>query len=445
MKSYDVAVIGAGPGGYVAAKEAAKLGLKTACIEKHSSPGGTCLHVGCIPSKTLLYATELYSTLKTQGDTLGITSSELGYNFEQMMKNKASVIATLAGGVSTLLKGYGVDLLHGEAAFSSPNTLTIGKETLTAKNFILATGSKPIALPFLPFDKKSVIFSTEALSLSQPPKKMTIIGAGVIGVEIASIYRRLGTEVTMVEALDHICTGIDRSICKELLKILKKQGITFHLSTLVSEADGKTLTLSSGETLTSELTLVAIGRRPNTASLNLEELNIETTAQGFIPVDDNFRTSLPHIYAIGDLTEGPMLAHRASEDGIAVASLIAGKTAKVNYATVPNVIYTHPEVATVGLTEEEVSPIATLTGTSHFRASGRAHATFDTEGFVKVVAAADTRRLIGLHIISPHASEMITEGVVAINAGITVDELANASHPHPTLSETIKEAALSVR
>lgn len=443
MKTYDVVVIGSGPGGYVAALECAKHGLKTACIEKHSKLGGTCLHVGCIPSKSLLYATELYATMQKKGETLGLTFSGLSYDFEKMMQNKSHVIDSLAGGISTLMKSAGVDVIHGQASIKAPGKVAIGDESFQAKKIILATGSKPIALPFLPFDEKTTLSSTGALALTRPPKTMNVIGGGVIGVEIASIYNRLGTEVTVVEALGEICTGIDHSINAALLKILQKQGITFHLKTTVKSASQGSLTLSSGETLQADVTLVSVGRRPNVDTLQIEGLKL--TPNGFVEIDNNYQTSLPNIYAIGDLTPGPMLAHRASDDAVAVAAIIAGKSASVNYATVPNVIYTHPEVAATGLTENEAKSVtATITATSYFKANGRAKSSLETDGFVKVVVEKATGRLLGLHIIGPHASEMITEGVIAINAGQTVKELIAASHPHPTLSEAIKEALHSV-
>ena len=440
---YDVIVIGAGPGGYTAAIHCAQQGLRTACIEKEAALGGTCLNVGCIPSKTLLHASELYTTVKEKGATLGIMAPDLSYNLEQMMQHKEAVVASLGSGVASLLAANHVDLINDQAHFMSPDTIALASgKTLQARSYILATGSTPASLPFLPFDETTVVSSTGALALTTVPKRLTVIGAGVIGVELASVYSRLGSQVTLVEALDQICTGIDPTIAKALQKILTKQTLTFLLNTQVTEANGLTLSLSNGETLDSDLILVAIGRRPNAASLALDAAAIATDPRGFIEIDNFYRTSQPHIYAIGDLTPGPMLAHRASEDGVAVASIIANQPAHVNYATVPNVIYTHPEVATTGFSEQEAQSygIATKVATSHFKANGRARAAADTDGFVKVVADAATHRLLGVHMIGPHVSEMIAEAVVAINLGATLEQLTQASHPHPTLSETLFEA-----
>ena len=440
---YDVAVIGSGPGGYIAAIECAQRGFKTACIEKDATLGGTCLNVGCIPSKTLLHASALYTTVKEKGATLGITTPQLGYNFQQMMQHKSDVIISLNAGVSALLASHNVTVIHDEARFISPDTLALASgTTLQARHYILATGSTPLTLPFLPFDETTIVSSTGALALNAPPKRLTVIGAGVIGVELASVYNRLGSSVTLIEALGQICNGIDPAIAKTFQKILTKQGLRFILNTQVTEAAGTHLTLSNGDTIDSHVVLVAIGRVPNSASLNLDAAGVATSDRGSVTIDSFYRTSQPHIYAIGDLTPGPMLAHRASEDGAAVAAIIANQTTHVNYATVPNVIYTDPEVATTGFTEEEARHygISPITSSSHFKANSRARAAADSDGFVKVVADAATHRLIGVHIIGSHASEMIAEAVVAINMGATLEQLIHTSHPHPTLSETILEA-----
>jgi len=450
---YDVVVIGSGPGGYVAAIRAAQLGLKTACIEKMPSLGGTCLNIGCIPSKTLLQATEDYQHLLKHGKTEGIEYSNLSYNFPQMMKRKSEVVKNLTDGVAKLFKGRNIDWIPGTGRLTSAHSVEVTngdqKQTIEAENFILATGSEPIALPFLPFDEKKIVSSTGALSLPEVPKKMIVIGAGVIGVELASVYNRLGTEVTIVEMLDHICPAMDQALSKALLQSLKKQGILFHLSTQVMkgavEGDNVAITIKEGETvsvLTGNVVLVGVGRRPYSTGLGLQEMGISLTKRGFVEVDGSFRTALPNVYAIGDLIDGAMLAHRASDEGIAVAEIIAGKVPHINYMAVPNVIYTFPEVASVGLTEKESREAGfdLAVGTSYFRGNPRARCMGEDEGFVKVIGDSVSGRLLGMHIIGPHASEMIGEGVMAIEKKATLNEIAHASHAHPTLTEAIKEA-----
>ncbi len=447
-ESYDIAVIGAGPGGYIAALHAAKLGFKTVCIDKRETLGGTCLNVGCIPSKALLQSSEHYEFLEKQAKEHGIEVKGLSHNFKQMMQRKEEVVSGLVNGIEGLFTRGKVTWLKGEAKFSSPNEIDVNGEKITAKNIIIATGSEPIELPFLPFDEKKVISSTGALSLPKLPKKMIVVGAGVIGVELASVYNRLGSEVTIVEMLDHICPAMDHAISKNLFNVLKKQGLTFHLSTKVTEAKGQKLTIQEGsntQSLEGDVILVAVGRRPYTKGLDLDAVGITTTPQGFIEVDNNFRTAHPHIYAIGDAIDGVMLAHRASDEGMVVVDLIAGQHPSINPLTIPNVIYTHPEVAALGLTETEAKTMGLelCIGTSQFKANARARCAGDTEGLVKVIGEKKSNRLIGMHIIGPHASEMIGEGVIAMESGMTLKELAYSSHAHPTLSETIKEAALN--
>jgi dihydrolipoamide dehydrogenase len=454
---YDLIVIGAGPGGYVAAIRAAQLGLKTACIDRGSEPGGTCLNVGCIPSKTLLQSTELYARLQKDGSEHGIIYSELSADFKQMLKRKEKVVKGLVEGVRGLLKKNKIDYFNGEARFVDAHTIEVkegdGKGIhLEASNFILATGSEPIGIPDLPIDEKRIVTSTGALSLSKVPKRLVVIGGGVIGVELASVYQRLGTEVLLIEMLDRICPAMDVGVSQALLQILKKQGLHFMLSSRVITSvvlpDEIVITVQQGDQLanhSADVVLVAVGRRPYTEGLNLQAIGVETNARGFIPVSADFRTAQPHIFAIGDVIEGVMLAHRASQEGVAVAELIAGQKPFINYMSIPNVIYTYPEVAAVGLTEEEAhaAGLEVVVGSSLFKGNPRARCSLETDGFVKVIGELKTGRLIGMHIIGPHASELIEEGMVAIDKKATLHDIAYAPHAHPTLSEAIKEAALA--
>jgi dihydrolipoamide dehydrogenase len=454
MTKYDVVVIGAGPGGYVAAIRAAQLGKKTACIEK-TAAGGTCLNVGCIPSKTLLYSTEIYSTLKNQGEELGISCENLNSNLDQMMKRKTQVVNGLVQGVEGALKKNKVDFIRGTASFITPSKIEVTnddqKEEIEADNFIIATGSESIPLPFLPFDEKCIVSSTGALSLSTIPKKMIVIGGGVIGVELASVYNRLGSEVTIIEMLDKICVGLDDTISKAFLQILKKQGLIFHLGAKV--VSGKVLdsqvTLQvlldgakEATDFTADVVLVSIGRRKFIEGLNLAKIGLKLNDKKHLQVNNRFQTEIPHIYAIGDIIDGPMLAHKASEEGIAVAEIISLKNPKINYLAIPNVIYTDPEVATLGITENDAKlfNLDVITGICPFRANPRARCMGSTDGLVKVIAEKKSGRLIGMHIVGPHASEMIGEGVIAIDKNATLEDIVSASHAHPTLSEAILEA-----
>lgn len=455
-QEFDIVVIGAGPGGYVAAIRAAQLGFKTACIEKRETFGGTCLNVGCIPSKALLQSSEHYDFLQDHAREHGIECEAPSFNFEQMMKRKDEVVKSLVTGVAGLLKRNKIETFNGTASFVSPNEINIsGDDKLTkikAKNFILATGSDSIELPFLKFDEKVVVSSTGALSLQKVPKKMLVIGAGVIGVELASVFSRLGSEVTIIEMLEQICPAMDGSISKTLLKLLKKQGMAFHLGAQVTEANVeknsvslKVKTKEGDKDFIGDVVLVSIGRRPYTEGLDLEKAGVKKSKNGFVVIDQNFRTSQPNIYAIGDIIDGPMLAHCASEEGVAAVELIAGMSPHINYAAIPNVIYTHPEAAAIGFTEEEAQEagLKTLIGIYSFKGNARARCSGYTEGMVKVIGEETSGKLIGMHIIGPHASEMIGEGVLAMEKGATIEEIANASHAHPTLSESIKEAALN--
>lgn len=453
---YDVAVIGSGPGGYVAALRAAQAGLKTVCIEKDSTFGGTCLNVGCIPSKALLQSTEYYALLKEDGEVHGIVAGDLRFDFDKTQKRKQEIVQGLVAGITGLFKQAKVATKQGTARFMTPTRISLtsnGKsEEVEARHFILATGSQPSALPFLPFDEKVVVSSTGALSLKAPPKKMVVIGAGVIGVELASVYNRLGTDITVIEMLDRVCPTMDTAVSKTLLQLLKKQGLRFHLSAkllqgsktdsgveLNAEIDGKR------ETLNADVVLVAVGRKPYSEGLGLDVIGIEKDKRGFVPVDGNFATAHANIYAIGDLIEGPMLAHRASIEGIAVAEIIAGLKPYVNYMTIPNVVYTHPEVAAVGITEQEAieKGLKIKIGTSSFKANARARCMGFPEGMVKVIAEDKNGYLVGVHIVGPQASELIAEPAMAIERKSTLADVAALCHAHPTLSETFHEAVLN--
>jgi len=429
--TYDVVVIGSGPGGYVAAIRAAQLGLKTACIEKNKTLGGTCLNVGCIPSKVLLHDSE--------GST----------DFVKMMERKGKVVSGFTAGIDGLFKKNKIDWIQGTGRLTGPHTIDVGGKTIEAKNIILATGSEPISLPFLPFDEKKILSSTGALALTTVPKKMLIVGAGVIGVELGSVYKRLGSEVVFIEFLGTICPAFDNALSKALLKSLTNQGMVFHLSHKVVKAQGTTLTVQGpeGETqFTGDVVLVAVGRKPYSEGLGLETVGIQKDPKGFIPIDASFRTSQPNIFAIGDLVEGLMLAHKASEEGLAVAELIAGHRPMLNYIAIPNVVYTHPEVASVGLAEEEVKAMKIPYKSSQFpfKANSRARCVNDDEGFIKILAEQNSRRILGVHIIGPNASELIAEATLAIQLKATADQLADTCFAHPTLSEALKEAALGL-
>jgi dihydrolipoyl dehydrogenase len=455
MEKYDVAIIGAGPGGYVAAIRAAQLGFKTVCIDKRETLGGTCLNVGCIPSKCLLQSTELLAHLKNQGKEHGIDCQNLKIDFQQVTKRKKSVVQSFVEGVSGLFRQHQIIALQGEASFIDPHRLNIkhsnGSQEIEAAYILIATGSEPIALPGLPFDERQILSSTGALNLSTIPKRLIVIGGGVIGVELASVYSRLGSQVKVIEMLDHICPALDKALSQSLLQILKKQGIEFLLSTQVVTAviqpDEVILTIDQEGKLSNQsadAVLVAVGRRPVTEGLQLEGAGIQPNKRGFIPVDGNFRTTQPHIFAIGDVIEGTMLAHRASVEGVAVVESLKGEHPTVEYLSIPNVIYTDPEVASVGLTEAEAKEagVDVMIGKSFFRGNSRARCSGEIEGFVKIIGDKRTGRLAGMHIIGPHASELIAEGMLAMQIKATVKDIGEAAQAHPTLSETIKEAAL---
>jgi dihydrolipoamide dehydrogenase len=448
-ETFQLLVIGAGPGGYVAAIRAAQLGFKVACVDKMATLGGTCLNMGCIPSKSLLQCSETYEKTAHSIKEQGVLASDVSFDFPTIMKRKESIVKTLVDGIASHFKKHGITRLEGNAQFVSPNEVEVNGKRYQAQQILIATGSEPIPLPFLPFDEKLVVSSTGALSLPTVPKRMAVIGGGIIGVELASVYRRLGSAVTVIEMLDMITPPMDIALSKQLLQNLRKQGIEFFLGTQLTEAkavkEGIALSIEKEqkkEVIEADVVLVAIGRRPYTAGLNTEAAGIRLTKKGLIEVDSNFRTSQPHIYAIGDVIDGPMLAHKASHEGIAVAELLAGLKPSINYISIPSVIYTDPEVASVGLTEAEASAIGRplLIGTSFFRGNARARCTGDLTGFVKVIGDEATGRLLGMHIIGAHASELIGEGLIALDKKATLSDLAHACHAHPTLSETIMEA-----
>lgn len=452
---YDLIVVGAGPGGYVAAVRAAQLGMKTLCIDKRAACGGTCLHVGCIPSKTLLQTSEHYSFLRTQAKGQGILVEGVSFNWKAIQQRKEGIVTSLAEGIHTLFQTEGVHFQPGTARLRTPHSVEIQHEgkisVAEAQTILLATGSEPITLPFLPFDEKRVLSSTGALALSSVPKRMLVIGGGVIGVELASVYARMGSQVIVVEMLPQICPTLDPQMSRALEKALTKQGITFHLKTKVMQATvgNKSVKVNvehddKMEDIEADVVLVAIGRRALSEGLQLEKVGLQVDKKGFLPVNHAYQTQVPSIYAIGDLVEGPMLAHRASEEGYAVVQALAGRQITVEEWLIPNVIYTHPEVAVVGWTEQEAKAMGleVLVGQVPMRAIPRARCNGEVDGFVKVIGHRASRRLIGLHIMAQYASEMIGEGVLAMKGKSTLEDVAYAPHAHPTLSEAIKEACL---
>lgn len=457
-KTYDVVVIGSGPGGYVAAIRCAQLGMKVAIIEKYSTLGGTCLNVGCIPSKALLDSTEHYFQATHQFAEHGIKVGKVELDLPQMIKRKQGVVEQTTGGVAFLMKKNKIDVYEGHGSFVDKTTVKVAKadgteEELKTSKTIIATGSKPASLPGIEIDKKKIISSTEALELTKLPKEMIVIGGGVIGVEMASVFGRMGTKITILEYADRLIAGMDASLGKELAKVMKRElGCDLQLSTKVTGAKvsrGKvtvTAENKAGEEVSfkGDLCLMAVGRRPYTDNLGLENIGIETD-RGRIPVNDHLETSVPGIYAIGDVVRGAMLAHKASEEGVFVAEAIAGQHPHINYRAIPGVVYTWPEVAGVGYTEEELKAdgVPYKTGNFPFRASGRARASMDEKfGFVKILSHKETDELLGMHIIGPRAADMIMEGVMGLEYRASAEDIAIFSHPHPTFSESVKEAAM---
>ncbi len=457
-EKFQAVVIGGGPGGYVCAIRLAQLGLKTACIESRGSLGGTCLNVGCIPSKSLLNLSEEFYKVKNLSNK-GIEVGEVKLNLNKMMKSKDKAVTVLTKGVEFLLKKNKVSYFKGHGSFKSKNEILIKDSEnksihINAENIIIATGSIPVPLPGIDFDEKIILSSTGALKIEQVPKKMLIVGGGYIGLEMGSVWSRLGSEVHVIEFLDHITPGMDKEISQEFMKILKKQGIKFHMQHKVEKIKKN----SSSAVVTTidkdgnkkdfdcNVVLVSVGRKPNIEGLNIQSTKVELDEKSRIKTDENFKTNQDNIYAIGDVIDGPMLAHKAEDEGIAVAENIAGQAGHVNYDTIPGVIYTTPEVAYIGKTEEKLKKmnIEYKIGKFSFMANSRAKAIDDAEGFVKILADAKTDKVLGAHIIGPHAGELIAEIGIAMEFGASAEDIARTCHAHPTFSEAVKEAALSV-
>ena len=456
MEKYDVVIIGSGPGGYVCAIRCAQLGMKTALIEKYNTLGGTCLNVGCIPSKAMLDSSEHFHQAKHDFTTHGIELKDLKVNFKQMVERKRGVVEQTVGGVDFLMKKNKVDVYHGMGSFESANVIKISgekEEKIEAAKVVIATGSKPGSLPFIKIDKERIITSTEALELAELPKKMIVIGGGVIGLELGSVYARLGTEVTVVEYMDRIIPTMDGTMSKELMKSLKKLGIKFLLSHKVKEVSkkGKKVTVKADDkkgeevAIDADYCLVAVGRIPYTDQLGLENVGVKKDDRGRIEVNDHLQTNVPNIYAIGDVIKGAMLAHKAEEEGTYVAEHINGEKPHIDYNLIPGVVYTWPEVASVGKTEEELkeAKVAYKAGSFPFRASGRARASMDVDGLVKVLADKETDEILGVHMCGPRAADMIAEAVVAMEFRATAEDISRISHAHPTFTESFREATLA--
>ena len=457
MSQFDITIIGSGPGGYVAAIRAAQLGFKTAIIEKYPTLGGTCLNVGCIPSKALLDSSEHFEKAKHEFADYGILINEPKVDLPKMIARKNAVVEQTTKGINYLMDKNKVTVFEGVGSFESATKIKITKndgstESIESKYTIIATGSKPSTLPFITIDKERIITSTEALGLQEVPKKLLVIGGGVIGLELGSVYMRLGAEVTVIEYLDKIIPGMDGALSKELQKVLKKQGMKFSLSTAVSGVERigdsvrVTATDKKGEEVVFEgdYCLVSVGRRPYTDGLSLENAGVELDERGRVKVNDHLQTNIPNIYAIGDVVKGVMLAHKAEEEGVFVVESLAGQKPHINYNLIPGVVYTWPEVAGVGKTEEQLKAegIDYKVGNFPMRALGRSRASGDTDGFVKILADAKTDEILGFHIIGARAADLIAEGVIAMEFRASAEDLTRMSHAHPTYAEAIKEAAL---
>ena len=454
-EQYDVIVIGGGPGGYVCAIRAAQLGMKVACIEKRATLGGTCLNVGCIPSKALLQSSENYHALLHGFAEHGVMAKEASFDLAKMMGHKDGVVTANVKGVEFLFKKNKVTWIKGTATFKSADTIAVDGKDHTAKHIVIATGSESVPLPGVEFDEKRIVTSTGAIALESVPKHLVVIGGGYIGLELGSVWRRLGSEVTVVEFLDRLVPTMDGEVATAFQRILGKLGMKFKLGTKVTKAekgkDGVTLTLEPAkggetETLQADVVLVAIGRRAHTEGLGLDAVGVATDERGRVKTDGHFATNVPGVYAIGDVIAGPMLAHKAEEEGVALAELLAGQAGHVNYGAIPGVVYTWPEVASVGKTEEELKAegIAYKVGKFPFTANGRARAMGDTDGFVKLLSDKTTDKLLGAHILGPDAGTIIAELVMAIEFGASAEDVARTSHAHPSLNEAVKEAALAV-
>ncbi len=455
---FQVVVIGGGPGGYVCAIRLAQLGLKTACIESRGSLGGTCLNVGCIPSKSLLNLSDEFHKVKNLSNK-GIEIGEVKLNLPKMMKSKEKAVTILTKGVEFLLKKNKVSYFKGTGSFKNKNEILIKDEQnkellIQTEKTIIATGSLPVSLPGIKFDEKIIISSTGALKLEKVPKKMIVVGGGYIGLEMGSVWSRLGAEVQVIEFLDHITPGMDKEISNEFMKILKKQGIKFHMQHKVKEikknkTGANIFTVDKDgnkKNFECDVALISVGRKPNTEGLNLEKVGIKLDEKKRVKTNKNFQTNIDNVYAIGDVIDGPMLAHKAEDEGIAVAENIAGQSGHVNYDTIPGVIYTTPEVASIGKTEEQLNEknIKYKIGKFSFMANSRAKAIDDAEGFVKILADEKTDKVLGAHLIGPHAGELIAEIGIAMEFGASSEDIARTCHAHPTFSEAVKEAALSV-
>ena len=457
-EKFQAVVIGGGPGGYVCAIRLSQLGIKTACVESKDALGGTCLNIGCIPSKNLLNFSEKFYSTKNFSN-LGIEVGKVKLNLDKVMKNKDKAVDVLTKGIEFLFKKNKVTYYKGTASLKSSNQISVtsskNKEIIIeTENVIISTGSEPASLPGIKFDEKVIVSSTGALSLNTVPKKMVVIGGGYIGLEMGSVWSRLGSEVHVIEFLDHITPGMDKEISKEFMKILQKQGINFHLETKVEsiKKNNKGVIILTSDknkkkiNFNCDVALISVGRKPNTKNLNLSSVGVVLDEKKRIKTDKNFKTNIKNIYAIGDVIEGPMLAHKAEEEGIAVAELLAGQSGHVNYDVIPGVIYTSPEVASVGKTEEQLKELKVKykVGKFPFLANSRAKAINEPEGFVKILADEKTDKVIGVHIIGPHAGEIIAEMAIAMEFGASSEDIARTCHAHPTFSEAVKEAALSV-
>ncbi len=458
-EQFDLLVIGGGPGGYVCAIRAAQLGLKTGCIESRGTLGGTCLNVGCIPSKSLLNLSDMYKKAQKDYNNLGIEVGEVKLNLKKIMMNKSKSVQVLTKGVEFLFKKNKVAYIKGKGVLFSKNDVVVyenGKKTsYKSKNIVIATGSSSSSVPGIEINEKNIVSSTGAISLEKVPKSMVVIGGGYIGLEMGSVWSRLGSDVTVIEYLDHITPGMDREVSKEFQKILTKQGIKFLLNnkvTNVKDENSKVIVefedknTKTKNKIECEKVLVSVGRKPYTDGLNLSKIGINKDKKGRIDVDKEFRTSIKNIFAIGDVIKGPMLAHKAEEEGIAVAEILAGQSGHVNYDVIPGVIYTTPEVAAVGKTEEELKKlnINYKIGKFPFMANSRAKVNNETEGFVKILADSKTDKVLGVHIIGPHSGDMIAEMAIAMEFGASSEDIARTCHAHPTHTEAIKEAALAV-
>lgn len=459
MKSYDVVVIGSGPGGYVAAIRCAQLGMKTAIVEKYATLGGTCLNVGCIPSKALLDSSHHYEDAVKHFEEHGIDiPGEIKVNLEQMIARKQGVVDQTTKGIQFLMDKNKIAVFEGVGSFSGTTEVSVsltagGTEVLQAGKVIIATGSKPGNLPFINLDKERIITSTEALKLKEIPKHMIVIGGGVIGLELGQVYKRLGAEVSVVEYMDRIIPGMDASLSKELMKTLKKQKVKFHLSHKVEgvERKGDTIVVTAEDKkgqkvqLEGDYCLVSVGRVPFTQGLNAEKAGVQLDERGRVVVNDHLQTSNPNVYAIGDVVRGAMLAHKAEEEGVLVAEILAGQKPHIDYNLIPNVVYTWPEVAAVGQTEEQLKEAgrAYKSGQFPMRALGRARASMDIDGFVKILADAQTDEVLGVHMIGARCADLISEGVTAMEFRASAEDISRMSHAHPTYSEAVKEAALA--